>query len=188
MKKLISIIVFGIFLLSSLRVGALQVIKEKPILQVNEEYDLVIIAPNIFSSVLQPLLDHKNSRNVRSVLKTTEDIYNDYNGRDQPEQIKYFIKDAIETWGIDYVMLVGGAELLPSRYTHIYFVYDYQIQWEFLSDLYYADIYDENDNFCTWDSNNNDIFGEHKWDGKTDDIDLIPDVYIGRLAQYVQIR
>ncbi|MCJ7697558.1 MAG: peptidase C25, partial [Thermoplasmata archaeon] len=34
-------------------------------------YDLVIIAPEKFESALQPLIDHKNSYNVSTYLKTT---------------------------------------------------------------------------------------------------------------------
>jgi hypothetical protein len=145
-------------------------------------YDLVIIAPGTFSTDLQPLIDHKNGRGVQTVLKTTEQIYFEYPGRDEPEKIKYFIQDAIETWGIEYVLLVGGAEQVPGRYTHIYFDYDYQDYWVFLSDLYYADVYDAGVYFSTWDTNDNDLFAEYNWYGAYDEVDLYPDVYLGRLA------
>ncbi|MGB2770136.1 MAG: C25 family cysteine peptidase [Candidatus Zixiibacteriota bacterium] len=145
-------------------------------------YDMVIITPGTFSDELQPLIAHKNSRGVQTVLKTTEEIYAEYPGRDMPEQIKYFIRDAIETWGIDYVLLVGGAAYLPCRYTHIYFDYDYQDYWVFPSDLYYADVYDDSLNFCSWDDNENDLFAEYNWYGSFDTLDLYPDVYLGRLA------
>ena len=147
-----------------------------------DQYDMVIIAPGMFSEELQPLIDHKNGRGVQTVLKTTEEIYAEYLGRDEPEKIKYFVKDAIENWGIQYVLLVGGAAQVPGRYTHIYFEYDYQDYWVFLSDLYYADIYDELLDFSSWDSNDNDVFGEYNWYGNYDDVDLYPDVYLGRLA------
>jgi hypothetical protein len=145
-------------------------------------YDMVIIAPSTFSDELEPLIAHKNSRGVQTVLKTTEEIYAEYPGRDMPEQIKYFIKDAIETWGVQFVLLVGGAAYLPCRYTHIYFDYDYQDYWVFPSDLYYADIYDDELNFCSWDDNENDLFAEYNWYGSSDTLDLYPDVYLGRLA------
>ena len=74
------------------------------------EYDLVIIAPSKFTNELQPLVDHKIAHGVKTILKTTEDIYAAYSGRDKSEQIKYFIKDAKETWGITYVLLVGGLK------------------------------------------------------------------------------
>ncbi|MCK5300762.1 MAG: peptidase C25, partial [Thermoplasmatales archaeon] len=47
----------------------------------------------------------------------------------------------------------------------------------------YADIYDENGDFSSWDTNNNGVFGE--WTGniaEDSNIDLYPDVYVGRLA------
>ena len=181
MKKIIILIITTVFLLSSFKISASSLNYEKNKFQVDEEYDLVIISPDVFSSDFQLLIDHKNSLNVRTILKTTEDIYDGFNGRDQPEQIKYFIKYAIETWNIGYVMLVGGAELLPARITNVYYQYDYKTYWNFLSDLYYADIYDQNNNFCSWDSNNNDLFAEYDWDGETDELDFKPDVYLGRL-------
>lgn len=54
---------------------------------------------------------------------------------------------------------------------------------EYLSDLYFADIYDANGNFSSWDSDNDGIFGEW-YPGQTaqdTNIDLIPDVAVGRL-------
>jgi hypothetical protein len=147
-----------------------------------DAYDMVIIAPSTFSEELQPLIDHKNLEGVQTALKTTEEIYTEYMGRDDPEKIKYFIKDAIETWGVEYVLLVGGAAQLPGRYTHIYFDYDYQDYWVFLSDLYYADVYDDTLGFSSWDTNDNDLFAEYNWYGATDELDLYPDVYLGRLA------
>jgi hypothetical protein len=157
---------------------------QEPVMPVSfpDAYDMVIIAPSLFSEELQPLIDHKNLGGVRTILKTTEEILAEYAGRDDPEKIKYFIKNAIETWGVEYVLLVGGAAQLPGRYTHIYFEYDYQDYWVFLSDLYYADVYDDTLGFSSWDSNDNDLFAEYNWYGSTDQVDLYPDVYLGRLA------
>ena len=76
----------------------------------SSEYDLVIIAPSSFQSNIQPLIDHKISYGISTILKTTEDIYDEYEGVDKPEQIKYFIKDALETWDMKYVLLIGGLK------------------------------------------------------------------------------
>jgi len=163
-------------------------------------YDLVIIAPSIFSEYLQKLIEHKNNFGIKTTLKTIEDIYNEYNGVDKPEQIKYFIKDAIENWKIKYVLLVGGLKsilfpcprddknqgtkdwYLPVRYTNLV---EKGIYYDpgFISDLYYADIYDGEGNFSSWDSNDDGFFA--KWAGSEIDKDIInfyPDVYVGRLA------
>ena len=149
-----------------------------------DEYDLLVLSPEEFSDELSPLIEHKNSNNISSILVTLNNI--PMNGRDKQEDIKYYIKDAIENWGIRYVLLVGGENKFPVRYTHVTYAYGNEIIDDevFVSDLYYADIYDENGEFSSWDTNNNDLFGEYDWQntGSTDDVDLYPDVYIGRLA------
>ena len=148
-------------------------------------YDMVIIAPSEFSEELQPLIDHKNSHEVDTVLKTTEEIYGEYEGWDATEEIKYFIKDAIEDWGISYVLLVGSIDKLPIRTTW-FFQRWHQHYWNItvLSDLYYADIYDEYGDFCSWDSDGDGMYGENYQNcpGVNDTVDLYPDVNIGRLA------
>ena len=178
---------------------------EKPEIDIfpqTNDYDLVIIAPSSFSSDLQRLVDHKNSHNMNTLLKTTEEIYSEYNGVDKPEQIKYFIKDAIETWDIKYVLLVGGLKStiyakpkddrnqgsigwhLPVRYSN--FLWDPSADYgsgepNYLCDLYFADVYKEGGVFDNWDSNGNGIFAE--WDSEIrDELDLYPDVAVGRLA------
>jgi hypothetical protein len=121
-------------------------------------------------------MNHKQSCGIATCIKTTEEIYQKYPGRDEPEQIKYFIKDAIETQGVKYVLLVGNKNTIPVRYATIYLddyntidqIFHFPIfqqsihenKLHFLSDLYYADIYDQNHNFSTWDTNNNDVFAE----------------------------
>jgi len=174
-----------------------------PLVNAVDEFDMVIIAPSTFADDLQELIDHKNSYDVKTFLKTTEEIYDEYSGVDKPEQIKYFIKDAIDTFDIKYVMLVGGLKsplwatprddknqgtkdwLLPVRYTNLKemgSVYDPG----FISDLYYADIYDGDGNFSSWDNDRNGerdgIFANWRFGASTDYIDLYPDVYVGRLA------
>ncbi|OYT59083.1 hypothetical protein B6U81_06685 [Thermoplasmatales archaeon ex4484_30] len=149
--------------------------KEKP-MSFNDEYDLLVIAPSEFSNALQEFIDYKNSVGVRTLLKSMELIPN--HGRDVQESIKYYIKDAIEQYGINAVLLVGDAKAFPVRYTH---AYD-GAENEFPSDLYYADIYNGDASFSSWDTNNNNIFGEYNYRGNTDNLDLYPDVYIGRWA------
>ncbi|UCF13323.1 MAG: peptidase C25, partial [Thermoplasmatales archaeon] len=148
-------------------------------------YDMVIITPEKFETQLQALVTHKNAMGIETTVKTVEDIYSEYSGRDDPEDIKLFIKDAIEDWGIDYVLLFGGRKGqslgwdLPERVTHN------DDGWEggYASDLYYSDIYKTvGDDFVfdDWDSNGNDIIAE--WKGLNKDvIDFYPDVHIGRI-------
>jgi hypothetical protein len=160
----------------------IQVTYEEPAIPIlfSDKYDLVIISPSEFSNELQPLIAHKISIGVNTILKTTEEIYSEYSGWDNAEKIKYFIKDAIETWGIHYVLLVGSVDKLPIRSS-------YASPWEdtLLTDLYYADIYTSTGSFCSWDKDGDGNFGEVYYDQyqyyDIDDVDLYPDVNIGRL-------
>ncbi|RLF29215.1 MAG: hypothetical protein DRN05_02125 [Thermoplasmata archaeon] len=154
----------------------------------DDEYPLVVIGPEEFSNELTPLISHKNSNGISSIFVSLDDIYNGIyfpaEGRDDQEKIKYFIKNAIENWGTSYVLLVGGSQKLPVRTTHVHIDSSPPDNEVFVSDLYYADIYNETGGFCSWDSNGNNVFGEYNWGNShlTDEIDLYPDVYLGRLA------
>ena len=165
-----------------------------------DEYDLLIVCPNKYKygrawyNELLPLVEHKEGHGIRTKLVSLDQAisgtYFPVQGRDDAEKLKYFIKEAIEQWGIKYVMLVGGRQggvlnerwLMPVRYTHL----DDGSGWEasYLSDLYFADVYKYEDGklvFEDWDSNGNGKFAE--WKGmKKDELDLAPDVAIGRLA------
>lgn len=150
-------------------------------------YDLLVITPSAFLKQLERLARHKDSRGIRTKILTLDEIYSKYTGYDDAEKIKKAIKDEIEKNGIRYVLLVGSIDKLPIRKTH--FVRRWNNNYyntTVLTDLYYADVYDSYGNFCSWDSNGNGRYGEIfsgvNVDGKDDEIDLYPDVYLGRLA------
>ena len=140
----------------------------------NSKYPFIILAPSDYSNELKNLVERKNNRGISTKLVTLDEIYDGYyfpvEGRDNPEKIKHFIKNAIEEWGTSFVLLVGGSEAFPVR--------EVNTVYTFVSDLYYADIYNGTGGFCSWDSNGNNKFGEYGKDG----VDLYPDVYLGRLA------
>jgi hypothetical protein len=155
-------------------------------LSINNEYDMVILSIQDYFDYIQPLIDHKNSIGIKTLFKPIDEIYFELEGRDNAEKIKYYIKETIENYNISYVLLIGDAIDIPGRYTHVFFdePFDYPTPeyWEFTSDFYYADIYDENGDFSSWDTNQNNVFAEYHWNGNTDEMDLTPDIYLGRLA------
>ncbi|MFH1013731.1 MAG: C25 family cysteine peptidase [Thermoplasmatota archaeon] len=160
-----------------------------PILNYNDVYDLLIIAPENFIQPLAPLVTHKNDYGVKTKLVSVQNINDEmfWHGRDIQEKIKYFIKNSIETWGISHVLLVGGLDgqadrwNLPVRYSNVVPPDEQEYaEQSFLSDLYYADIYDANGSFSSWDSNDDDQFAV--WNEQyQDEMDIYPDVYLGRL-------
>jgi hypothetical protein len=159
-------------------------------------YDMVVIAPAKFQLSLQPLIDEKNTKGVKTIFKSVEDILNEYQGYDQPEQVKYFIKYAYDTWGIKYVLLVGGlksdiyakdkdtisagwkAWWVPVRYVNI----PQEEDEGCLCDLYYGCLYNATGGFDSWDSNHDGVYaawGQVPY-GK-DKFDMYPEVYVSRL-------
>lgn len=155
-------------------------------------YDLLILYPSEFQSALQPLINHKNAIGTRTLSIGLEQIYSNpayVSGRDVQEKIKLAIASAHKSFGIRYVMLVGDVDRFPVRYIR---AWDANI-WGHsfaLSDLYFADLYDEAGNFSTWDKDDNGFYGEmNAREGWTtnwaelnhDQLDLMPDVAVGRI-------
>jgi len=164
-----------------------------------DEYDLVVIGPQAFSSILQKLITHKNNHGVSTTFKSVEDILSDPDydsGRDAPEKIKLFLKYALEEWGITHVLLAGGLNSyldaddkdnishgttdwhVPVRYTRI----KQGSEVGCISDLYYGDIYKQGGLFEDWDSSGDGIFAAWGTFGIPDDVlDLDPDIFVSRL-------
>ena len=190
MKKILSILSIIILVFSGFGVGAISIripSSQQPLSL--DEYDMVIIAPTEFSNELQPLIDHKNSVGIQTFLKTTEEIYLEYNGRDEAEQIKYFIYESVENLGIQYVLLVGDVQKTPIRKTEVKQIWPatgwIQI-YDIITDLYYADIHDSQGIFSSWDSNHDNIFSEYYLYNLgerviVDEVDLFPDIGVGRI-------
>lgn len=160
----------------------------KPVIEDNNLWDLLILAPAKFTRHLKPLVCHKNKFGVRTKLISLNYVYRYILfGYDRAEKIKLFIKEAIEKDGIKYVLLVGGIKgqtflwNLPVRYSHVVPTEEGESsEKSFISDLYYADIYDSEGGFSSWDSNGDNRYSV--WNEMyKDEMDLYPDVYLGRL-------
>ena len=162
---------------------------EEPFFSDVDLYDFLIIAPENYHDELSSLCDHKEKFGVKTRLvgvnEAIERMF--WEGRDDAEKIKYFIKRSIEEWGVSHVLLVGGLDgqsktwSLPVRYSHVVPPTEQEYpEQSFISDLYYADIYDSLGEFSSWDSNNDDFFAEWNEDFK-EEMDLYPDVYLGRI-------
>ena len=92
--------------------------------------------------------------------------------------MKYFIKYAYDTWGITYVLLVGGlkshiyandkdtrsagwkAWWVPVRYVSM----PQEDDEGCLSDLYYGCLYNATGGFDSWDSNGDGVYAA--WDAQ----------------------
>ena len=147
--------------------------------------DMVAIGPETMRNTMAPLVEFKTSTGLDTMYVSLLDIYMStyfpVQGIDNQEMIKYFIKNALESWGISYVMLVGDSDICPVRYARVPDGFDdagvNQLDGRDVpSDAYYADIYNGTGDFCDWNSNGNTLYGE-----EADGCDLYYDVYVGRL-------
>jgi hypothetical protein len=160
-------------------------------------FDLVIIAPKAFQTTLQPLIDFKNSKGLRTTFMSIEQIFDMYQGADPPEQVKKYIRSTYDATGITYVLLVGGlknhlytkdkdtasagwkAWWVPVRYVNI----PQEDDEGCLCDLYYGCLYNATGGFDSWDSNGDGIYAA--WDAghgiPNDQFDMNPEVYVSRL-------
>jgi len=187
--KLVVLTIMSIFLLSSFPVSINAEVAEDKfgfIEEENVEYDLLIITPCTFYDALQPLKEHKMNYGVRTKIITLSEAYSiGAMGYDNPEKIKLCIELFHREASIKYVMLVGDYKKMPIRY-----VYNSEPDPSipepcYISELYYADLYNDTGVFQTWDEDLDGVYGEWTLDepsSRDKYIDLYPDVYVGRLA------
>lgn len=154
--------------------------------------ELLIIAPAAFIDPLLPLLRFKEASGRPTVLVSLNQVYANPQcaGVDEAEQVKRCIALYQASLGIDHVLLVGDIDQFPARYR--WWGLPDQEGWA-VSDLYYADLYENGTNtFDDWDVNNNGLFGEIEFTDpnncapncrsiNNDHIDFIPDVSVGRI-------
>jgi hypothetical protein len=194
LKKIFPIILTILLVFSGLGVSVISIEISSLYKSLNlDDFDMVIITPTKFSNELQSLIDHKNLVGVHTFMKTIEEIYQEYNGRDEAEKIKYYIYESVENMDIGYVLLIGDVDITPIRKTEVNHIWTYSevIQVDdVITDLYYADIYDSNGNFSSWDSNDDGVFsefylynfGENPGEIEVvDEVELSPDIGVGRI-------
>ncbi len=140
-----------------------------------ERYDYVIITNNALASAFQPLLEEKAARGLSTRLVTTDWIAANYSGTesgDLPDKIRHFIRDAYAQHGTRYVLLGGDHEVIPAR--GVYAAVGSTVDNGLATDMYYA---------CldgTWDGDRDGIWGESNDGIGGGDVDLVPDVAVGR--------
>lgn len=132
------------------------------------EIDYVIITSAGLVSNWNAFKNWKMKKGLNTVVVRTDSIYATYSGRDNQEKIRNFITDLWQNKGLKYVLLGGDDNIVPDRKTRL-IIEDSTITGNIPTDMYYADLQ------WSWDSNNNNLFGEMQ-----DTVDLFHDLYIGR--------
>ncbi|HUU44423.1 MAG TPA: C25 family cysteine peptidase, partial [Acidobacteriota bacterium] len=138
--------------------------------QAGEVYEYVIITSSALESAFTPLAAWKTQKGVPAKIVTTQQIYAEYTGADNAEQIRNFIQTAYADWGTVWVLLGGDTPIVPQRVAWAMDCEYGSTDHNYIpADLYYSDLDGD------WDANGNGVYGE-----VDDNVDLYPDVFVGR--------
>ena len=166
--------------LKELVVNKQDIVKNRPIMRTcksnlpDEDHSYIIITSTDYENAFIPLKEWKDKKGLSAKIVTTSYIYSNYSGFDDAEKIRNFIIDAYQNWGTGWVLLGGDIYVVPHR---VAFAMESQAgihpsdEDEIPCDLYFADL------DGTWDANDNHIYGE-----LDDEIDLYPDIFVGRAS------
>ncbi len=136
----------------------------------------LIITTDALRSEFERLAVHRTESGLRSLVVTVEEILANYTqGLDLAETVRDYIRRAYQSWGVDYVLLGGDAELIPPRYAHSTY-YPSGGSTDIPADLYFAAL-DGN-----WNADGDAYFGEHYVNAvdQGDYADFDPEVAVGR--------
>jgi hypothetical protein len=137
-------------------------------------YQILIITPFSFEDGFTDLVNYYASIGMSAQIVSTEDINAGTSGIDIQEKIRNYIRQEYQNNSIEYVLLGGGEQWVPSRkfYCIVYFGTGgvEEESNDIPADIYYSAL-DGTD-----DLNGNLTYGE-----VADSTDLLPDVAVGRL-------
>lgn len=149
--------------------------------------DLLVLSPIEFVAALEPLRRHKTRTGMTTEIVSLESVLGTYPGRDEAEKVKRCLADKVSREGVHYAMLVGDGDRFPMRFTVTDRERPEAFNTAFYSaDLYYADLFEPDGSFETWDYTGDGYFGELHGESLTDRVDvdrvdLRPDVAVGRV-------
>ncbi len=146
-----------------------------------DPHAMIIITDVQRASWFDGFVQWKASKGINADVFTTESILAAYNGVDDQEKIREFIKDAYTTYSastdpLRYVILGGDDEIIPVRYAwaaidstfspeHVYDLVE-----DVPTDFYYSAL------DGSWNDDNDNDFGE-----PGDNPDMFPEVALGRI-------
>lgn len=151
---------------------------------------LLVITPNKFQETLTNYIRHKQKQLSVQVIDL-ETILRKNDGFDDPERLKRYLYALWKKQKIDYVLLVGDADIFPVRYMVLDRITPNAFDYAFYpSDLYYADLARKDGSFDDWNAQREsfhagyygEVRGEKNKEGPInfDDIDYIPEIAVGR--------
>ncbi len=142
---------------------------------------LVLSTSNLIARATPPwdfaaLLTQREHSGFVTKILPVEWVYANYDGIDQPAQIRRFLQDAHALWGVKYLLIAGTHQLIPARklYISISGFFSNTVD-EIPSDhIYYG---------CmegSFDGNGNGRYGEYNDGDGGGDVDLTAEILVGR--------
>lgn len=131
------------------------------------EFEHVVITRSVYADSFAQLCNWRTRQGWRSRVMPLESIIALYPGRDTPEKMRNFIKDADTTWGTIYVFIGRDDYPTGSNQVRIARANNYNMK----CDQYFSDLDGD------WDRNANNIFGE-----VADSVDGYADVFVGMIT------
>ena len=81
---------------------------------INTDYLIIVENSNLSKAVL-PLVNLRKSQGLNVNIVNAPDIYKAYQGRDNSEKIRNYLKDKYRVWNLKYLLLVGSENSLPYK-------------------------------------------------------------------------
>ncbi len=131
-----------------------------------DSIEYIIVTARSLVKSFKPLAAWKTRCGVPADVVAIEDILDNplYRGTDPAETIRNFITDLYWKWGLNYALLGGDANVVPTR------MIPYDRGEEQASDLYFSAL------DGTWNADCDSEYG-----GDLDRVDHVEDVYVGRV-------
>jgi hypothetical protein len=136
----------------------------------------VIITGDALAGEFQHLADWKTQAGLPAVVRTLSFIRQEYPfGVDDADKVRQFIRDAYARWGTKWVLLGGDTDVIPTRlvYSSFYPTSSGE-RGDIACDMYYS---------CldgSWNNDGDAVFGEGDPQVPNDQVDLLPEVWVGR--------
>lgn len=158
--------------------------------QKTNEGTLVIVAPEIFHPALQSFVEFKKKSRPVELLSLQKMLAGE-KGVDDAEKVKRRLYQLWKSKKAAYALLVGDADVFPVRYMVLDRITPAAFDYSFYpSDLYYADLADDQGAFETWnkarDGFHAGYFGEVRGEKNKNDpinydgIHYLPEIAVGR--------
>jgi len=129
-------------------------------------YDLLIVTTNNFLNNFMPLKIAHDGQGLKTEIKT-------FNNFDSPETLRDFIKNEYLNYGIEYVLIGGDHDIIPSKMLWVR-AWSGADETTMPVDMYFG---------CldgTFNYDEDELWGEPKDGPNGGDVDLLSEVYIGR--------